>query len=325
MRYIKTYESYKDVKKIEEKWNKNILLLHDVELSNSDEKLFIEVFEKLLKNYKVDESIKLEIRQYIEETQLLNEGFFDKFKERFTKAAEVSKKLSDKGEEVLGKILDASKDAVSFTKKIGEGIKKLFIEVIESGKKYFQEQLTTKLKGKIEEVVKNDKEGLISDLKTIREVLNFYRKDFLGKLLKTKEENMVKVLTSDLESVAESMINEEKGNVISTFVHNIEKIPPFNLLHKVEVMGKKGAESLIKVASEITQKLGGPNFELPVVAIFVGIAVEYATKSSGGGFLLNLAGSGTPFGLAIIGIKYLASFIAVITAIDAIIGGKLLG
>jgi hypothetical protein len=328
MKHIRNYQCYKNYKNLQEKkFNENILLVHDIELNGNDLQLFKNVFEKLLTRYKVDESIKLEIRNYIQETDMINESFFDKLKERFPKAAEVSKKLSDKAEGVLNKVLQASKDAVSFVKKIGEGIKDLFFKVIEKSKKIIEEQIKGgKLKEKIEELVSSKKEGLKKDILEIKKVLDFYRKDFLNKLLSLKDKNMTEFLSKEQEPVVESLLLE-KGNVIATLVHRIEDIPPFSLLHKVAQAGEAGASQLIKAISDLTTKLGGPNFTLPVIALIIGTVLEYMIKNLAIGedsWIMSLVGN-TPFGYAIKGIKYTALFISIISIINAVSGEKILG
>ena len=325
MKHLRNFDSYKKQKQINESYNQKVLLLHDVELGKTDEELFRNIFEKVLTNYKISNDIKSEIRSYITETEMLNEGFFDKLKERFPKAAEVSKALSDKAEAALGNILNKVKDAVSFVKKIGEGIKEFFMAIFEKGKKFFTEQIQGgKLKGKIDELTKTKKEGLVADLKTIKEVTNFYRKDFMSKLLASKEKNMTEFLSKEQEPIAEAMLTEGK-NVIATLVHGVERFPPFSWLHKIAQAGEAGAAALVKAISELTQKLGGPSFELPVVVLLVGIVIEQIIKGSAGHWLINLAGSTTPLGMAIAGIKMVAFFVALIVALDATIGEKILG
>lgn len=325
MRYIKNYNDYNQKRLIENNFNSKIELFENIELNSTDEKLFIDLFNKLLTNYKVDKSIKLEISKYISDNQILNEGFFDKLKERFPKAAEVSKKLSDKAEGVLNNILQKAKDAISFVKKIGEGIKELFINVINTSKTYFEEQIKGgKLKQKIEEVAKTKKEGLKSDIQEIKKVLDFYRKDFISKLISSSEKNMTDFLSNDQEPITESMILE-KGNVIATLVHGVEKIPPFSWLHKLAKAGEAGASQFIKLLSDITSKMGGPSFVLPVIALIVGVTFEQIVKAKAGGWLITLAGSTTPLGMAISGMKMVAAFIALLTVIDALVGEKILG
>jgi hypothetical protein len=321
MKYIKTYESHKINKLLQEDFDRKISILHNVELSGTDEELFKRVFEKVVESIK-DESVKQEIKNYVSESQLLNEGFFDKLKERFPKAAEVSKSLSDKAEGILSSILQKVKDAVSFVKKMTEGISEFFKMAIEKGKAFYMEQLKTgELKAKVDELVKTKKEGLKTDLVTIKNVLNFYRKDFMGKINNSITSNLTNFLNKEQTPIAESMLNEG-GNVISTLVHGIESIPPFSWLEALAKSGEKGAAAVVAALSSLTQKLGGQAFQLPVVAILIGLFIEQVIKGQAGHWLLELAGP-TPLGMAIKGIKITASIIAFIVAVDSVIGGQL--
>jgi hypothetical protein len=321
MRYIKTYESYKTNKLLQEDFDRKIAILHNVELGGTDEELFKRIFDKVVESIK-DESIKQEIKNYVSESELLNEGFFDKLKERFPKAAEVSKSLSDKAEGILSGILQKVKDAVSFVKKMTEGISEFFKMAIEKGKAFYMEQLKTgQLKAKVDELVKTKKEGLKADIITIENVLDFYRRDFMGKINNTITTNLTNFLTKEQTPIAESMLNEG-GNVISTLVHGIEAIPPFSWLEALAKSAEKGAAAIINALSSLTQKLGGEAFQLPVIAILIGLLIEQIIKGQAGHWLLELAGP-TPLGMAIKGIKMTASIIAFIVAVDSVIGGQL--
>lgn len=318
MKYIKNYRSYSSERILEA----NLQILSDINLSDD---ISVDIFNNLLNNYKVDESIKNEISLYVNESLMINEAFFDKLKDRFTKASTVSNILSDKAESILNSILQKTKDLLSFVKKVSEGIKELFLNTIEKSKKYYQEQIKNgKLKSKIEEIAKSKKEGLLKDSQEIKKVINFYRKEFLSKLINSTQKNLSEFLSKEQEPIVESLLLE-KGNVIATLVHGIEKIPPFSWLHSLAQAGEAGASQFIKVLSDITNKMGGPSFTLPVVALIIGVVFEQVIKGEAGGWLISLAGSTTPFGMAISAMKMIASFIALLTIIDATIGEKILG
>lgn len=322
MKHVRSYESYKKHKLVQEDFNKKILILKDIDLDSNQEVFFMDVFEKLLNNSKYNESIKSEIAIYIE-SEKINENFFDKLKERFPKAAEVSKLLSDKAEVALGNIISKVKDIVSFVTKISDGIKEIFIMMIEAGKKFFLEQLKIgKLKDKLEELKKSKKEGLVKEIKLIKDVLGFYRRGFIDKLSSKIKTNLSSFFNNEHEPVVEALLLE-KGNVIATLIHKIEEIPPFSLLHKIASSSEKGANLLIETMSEFTQAMGGPEFQLPVVALLVGLSIEYMVKSTTGHWLLELTGP-TPLGMAIKGIKITATFIALISALDGILGTEFL-
>jgi hypothetical protein len=319
LKHLKTFNSYQK-KRINEKFE----LLSDMDLS--DDTLFKLVFEKLLNDKKVDDEIRFEIQNYISTNESLNEGFFDKLKERFPKATAVSQLLSDKAEAVLSGILQKCKDAVSFVTQMKQGIKELFTNTITASKTLFEQQFKTgKLKDKLEEIKKTQNEGLLTDIKTMKAVTDFYRQHFLGKVMTTTDTNLTQFLTNEQEPVVESLETlNEAGNVISTLVHKIESIPPFSWLHKVATAAEKGINFLIQVLSDLTVALGGPAFKIPVIALILAIGVEYMVKSTTGHWLMNLVGP-TPLGTAIHGIKIVASFIASIVIIDSVVGGVVLG
>lgn len=321
MRYIKSFESYKTNKLLQEDFDRKIAILHDVELGGTDEDLFKRVFNKVVESIK-DESVKQEIKNYILESQLLNEGFFDKLKERFPKAAQVSKSLSDKAEALLSGILQKVKDAVSFVKKITEGIKDFFKSAIQKGKEFYINQLKSgQLKTKVDELIKTKKDGLIADLKTIKYISEFYSLKFFYNMDNSITKNFTNFLSKEQNPISESILNEG-ANVIATLVHGIENVPPFSWLEAIAKSGEKGAATVIAAVSSLTQKLGGPAFQLPVIAILVGILIEQIIKGQAGHWLLELAGP-TPLGLAIKGIKITASIVAFIVAVDSVIGGRL--
>lgn len=318
--YIKGYNKFINEKN---NHNENILSLDGINVNQSDETMFLDIFNIHLS--KLDESLKQEIELYLSKTQLLKEGFFDKLKERFPKASQVSKSLSDKGSKVLKKILDASKNAVSFVKNIKNGIKDFFSKMLEKGKDFISNHIKNgEIKKKIDELNDKQKLGLITDIKTGKEVTSWYNETFLSKLFKSVDKNMVNFMESDQEPISESKIYES-GNVISTLVHKLEEIPPFSWLEKVAKAGEAGTNKLFQILSNITHKMGGPSFELPVIALLLGVVFEQFIKGQTGHWLIELVGSGTPFGLAIKGIKMIALVIACIVSIDAIIGGKLMG
>lgn len=313
--YIKSFNNYISEDKF--------IHLDNVDINNTDNELFESFLRSMIKSIK-DKNIKNELKGYIE-TNSVNEGFFDKLKERFPKAAKVSNVISDKAEKVLGKIIQGAKDLTQFVGKLKNGIKEFFQKVLNNTKdKVIKEVKNGKISDKIKELNDKEKEGLKKDIKTGREVSKWYSKTFLDKITNSTDKNLSKFLKKEQEPIAESMINE-KGNVISTLVHGIEEIPPFSWLAKVAKSGEAGANKLIDVLSNLTQKMGGPKFELPVIAVLIGIVFEQIVKGQSGHWLLELVGSGTPLGLAIKGIKMTALVIACILAIDSIIGDKILG
>jgi len=312
--YIKTFNTYISEDKF--------IHLDNVNVTSGNNVMFRQIVESMVESVK-DDTIKLEIKNYVQES--INEGFFDKLKDRFPKATKVSNAISDKAEKVLGKIIQGAKDLTQFVGKIKDGIKDFFKSVLDKARdKVIQQVKKGKLSDKIKELNDKEKDGLKKDLKTGREVTKWYTSEFLKKISNSTDKNFGKFLKKEQEPVTESIINE-KGNVIATLVHGIEEIPPFSWLAKVAKVGEAGANKLIDVLSKLTNKMGGPSFELPVIAVLIGIVFEQLVKGQSGHWLLELVGSGTPLGLAIKGIKMTALVIACILAIDSVIGDKILG
>lgn len=316
---IKNYNNFIQDKRV----NKLIKETVGINLIQTNEEIFNDVFESLL-NKVSDENIKNELVNYINYTQI-NEDFFTKLKDRFPKASQVSNLLSDKAEKVLSDILQKSKDMVAFISDISSKIKQFFIDSIEQLKENFIELIKNgKLKEKISSLNDKDKEGLHVDIKTGRSVIKWYRTEFLQKFLSSFSKNSSEFFGKEQEPIAESMLNEG-GNVIATLVHGLEKYPPFSWLHKVQQAGEAGANKLVDVLSEVTVKMGGPKFTLPVIAALLGVVLEQMVKGQVGHGLLDLFGATTPLGMAIKGLKMVAMFIAFIVAVDAVIGEKILG
>lgn len=321
MKHIRNYSSYKQERLVKEDFNRKVMMLSDIELTGSDEVVFKNIFESLLSKV-TDETIQSEINSYIIKEELLNEGFFDKLKDRFPKAAKVSNILSDRAESTLRTILQKATDAVSFIKKIIDGIKDLFSKTIAKAKEFFSVQLKTgELKKKLDEISNTNKEGLVKDAKTCKTILDFYRKLFISKFSNLAQSGLTNFFNSEQTPVSESMINE--ANVIATLVHGIEKVPPFSILHQIASGAEKGINVIFNLFSEFTKSLGGPSFQLPVIAVLLSLSIEYIIKNVSGHWLLELAGP-SPLGMAIKGIKITATLVAAISAIDAILDSGLL-
>lgn len=307
-KHVTSFNNYKSIKN---NYNKNINFLSDIKITENNQELYNSIIEKLIYGLK-SELIKEELINYIS-SEIINEEFSPK---------NILNKVSDKAKNILINILHKANGIMSFINRISDGIRELFIQLITSAKKFLLEQLKLgALKAKLEELKNHKKEGLIKEIKLLKEVLNFYRKDFL-KIFKNKSD---KNLTSVLEPISESILNESSNeNVINTIIGKIESIPPFSFLHKIASASEKGANLIIQSISELTESLGGPSFQLPVIALLVGLCIEYMVKSSTGHWLLELVGT-SPIGMVIKGVKITATFIALISALDSTLGSNFIG
>lgn len=328
MKYIKKFNNYKTDIIFEKKFNETAIAFKGVELNQSDISIFIDVFNSYLNRWNIDESIKYEIEDYIHSInfneEILNESFFNKLKGGYRKASEISKGLTNSAKNVLGDILKATKNALEFVNKISDGIKEIFISVISTAKTTFKQMIIKgELKSKIDELTNTKKQGLVKDLKVIKELILFYKKDFLPKLLDINKSKMTEFLSKEQTPITEAF-KEKASNVISVLVRGVGKIPPFSWFNLVAKAGEAGANKLISSISKLTENLGGPNFELPVIALLVGVAIKQIVKSHTDSWLLTLATSTTPLGMAIFGMKIVAMFIGLIVTLDAVLGTNFL-
>jgi len=130
------------------------------------------------------------------------------------------------------------------------------------------------------------------------------------KLTPLAEESLKKY--NDLFQINESLLG--------SFIHKLETIPPFSWLAKVKEAGEKGANLIITVLSEVTAKLGGPKFVLPVLAALLGIAFEQYIKGMAKEQLLGVAVyTAVPFMVPIVKfLGFVAMFIAAVLVIDEV-------
>jgi hypothetical protein len=316
-------------------------------------KLFGKVFENYLDEIKTDlfnnDTLKefctnknIELIDYVCELAInnrinesyaeLNETFFDNLKQRFDKAKDVVSNLSDKAKDALQAIVSKAKDILSFIGSIKDIItnaaKDIFNNTFNKIKAKLQSDKS--FKQKTEELLSKNKNGLVSELKTAKDVVVFYKTKFVT-AISTQIENALKSLLGkeDLPVVptTESLILEGENNVISKLLGNISHIPPFSWLHEVAHAGQKAANTVIKTLSNLTEKIGGPSFTLPTIAVLLGIAFEINVKGLVKGGLLNMVATySVPFlGIIINTLGVIATFLATISIIDSIAGTNIGG
>lgn len=308
-----------------------MLLLSDMDLSLNNEGLKVQIVEKLYNDLPhfdkvtIDELFKAHNITSI--TESVNEAFWDKLTKRVGKATEVSKVISDKAENILKGMLNKASKAVDFVNKLLNAFKDLINNVIIDVKDTVSKKLGKdgKFTNKVKEVFEKDKNAFTKDLKTAKEVYSFYKKDFSSNILKHFKNNLGKFFSKEHEPIPESYnygLNEGK-NVLSTFIHGVEKIPPFSWLHKVASIGEKGTGKIIEGISFITDKLGGPKFTLPTIAVLIGVAFEYKIKGSVKSGILSIFGDAFTGGFLSV-ISWIATFIAAVIVIDQVTGNKIM-
>jgi len=282
---------------------------------------------------------------------LITEGeFFDKLKKRYDKAKTVVKNFSDDAKKALEKIIDAANTAVDFVTNVVNKIGTYTTNILTNTKQKIYNKLSSD-KRITEEVKKIDKENILTDLKTAKNVYDFYKTKLKDSLIKKIKEGLTKATTAPEEggedegtrkkseeqkdAVAESLlfmkqINEgvvDMGkNVIATIVHKLEEVPPFNWLAKVKDAAEQGVNKLIESLSFLTKNLGGPAFNLPVIATVIAIAIEYNIKGLAKSGLIETAlDFAIPFiGIVIKVVAMIATIMACIELIDKLTGGTIL-
>lgn len=331
MRNIKKYNEFVKENKLITYSKSNMILLSDLDLSKDDESMMVQIIEKLYSDLSVSDKKKIDIFLEISEsklTDIVNESFWDKFSSRIDKASEVSEVLPKESEGILKKLVRKAGQAMNFIGKLLSSAKEWISNVM----KEVKDKITGKLKSdsKFAEAVKKvsseDENGFVKDLKTSGTVYTFYKKDLLGSFLTSIKNSLGGFFTKEQEPIPESFEYEtnEGKNVLSTFIHGVEKIPPFSWLHKVATLGEKGANKIIEGLSWITDKLGGPKFILPTIAILLGVAFEYKIKGTVKHGILHVLGDAFTGGLLSV-ISWIATFVAAIIVIDQIAGKNVLG
>jgi len=323
MKYIKKYFEYNQHNHI------NILTINESDL-------FYNFVDYYYNSNLISDNDRLTLEKYTNyslSNYLINENFFDKLKSRYDKAATVVKNIPDGAKKALSSVIDAAKSSVEFVKNLVKQLNNSISNILNN--------TTNKIKNKllsdnnfinaIKKQATTSKDGIIKDMKTCKDVVSFY-KTKLGTILSDKLTNgFTQVVTNDdlpiEEKLAQIKENLTMGkNVISSFIHGIEKIPPFNMLHKVKELGEKGANYIIKALSYFTKQMGGQEFDLPVVASLIGIAMEYNIKGLAKHGLLDTIGLITVPVIATLikTVAWCATFIAAVMVIDDILGLNIL-
>jgi len=303
MHKIRKYNEFIKESKLAEYGKTNMILLSGVDLSKGDENIMINVLEKLYANLSKVDKKKIDIFLEKRESKLsdiINESFWDKLTSRVDKAAEISDVLPDESESMLKKLMKKAGQAVNFIGKLLKSTKEWITNVIKEVMNKVSDSL--RKNGKLHEAVKKavheDENNFVKDLKVSNSVYKFYKTELLGSLLTKMKDNLGNFLSKEQEPIPENFEYTNEGkNVLSTWIHGIEKIPPFSWLEKVAHLGEKGANKIIEGLSFITNKLGGPKFVLPTIAVLLGIAFEYKIKGTIKHGILSVLGDAFTGGL----------------------------
>lgn len=329
---IKKYNEFSNnCNKLSEYYKTNMTLLYNIDISKSNEIVMSKIVESLYKKLNINERNKVDIflnNCNSELCDVINESFWDKLTKRIDKASEVSNVLPDESEGILKKLIRKAGQAVDFISKILQSIKDWIANMI----KDVISKVTERIKGdgkfseSVKKVLKEEENEFIKDLKIAGSVYEFYKTDLLNTLVGSMKKSITNFLSNEQNPIPENFeyITNEGKNVLSTWVHGIEKIPPFSWLEKVATIGEKGANKVIEGLSLLTNKLGGPKFTLPTIAVLIGIVFEYNIKSTVKHGILSIFGDAFTGGLLHV-ISWIATFIAAVVMIDQISGVNILG
>lgn len=298
---------------------------------NRPDELFLEFFEYFFESNIISKTERFILESNINRFYIVKENFFDKLKTRYDKAKEVVKDFSDKAKESLEKIVKAAKDAAEFVNKMVENLKNTISNILKSSRGKMIEFLkrSDELIKKIKEIETSNKEGLIKDLKIAKEVSTFYYAKFTDSIINKIKEAFKSFIKDDDVTIEEkmSMIYEssEPKNMIAKLVHNLESIPPFSWLDNIEKAGEKGANVIFSGLSQLTDKLGGPKFSLPVIAAIFGFALEQKVKNFFKSGIIDFVSFYTiPFVATLVKVvSWIALLLAIFVVVDAILGTNL--
>ena len=248
-----------------------------------------ELFYFLVEEFWKSDLLSLEEKMILEKevfnpiSYLIQENFYDKFKDRFDKAKQVATDITQGAKDSLEKIVDAAKSAMDFINKMKEFLSKQIKSILTTTKDKIKAKLKTNQKflSEAKSKLSSDKSAFLGELEMLKGVVNFYQTKFYVSLESQIVNAMTKFLTSEDKEVpvAEKIqIIKEGSNMIDKLVHGLNTIPPFSWIDKLQKIGEKGANFIIQQLSFITEKLGGPSFTLPITAVLLGIAFEYNVK-----------------------------------------------
>ena len=204
---------------------------------------------------------KIELPKYFLKECLINES--------------VIKTLSEKGKNILQKLANTASNVISFLTNIKKELSKHITDVLTKSKELIKTKLSQdkNFLDAIKKELNADRNAFLHDVKTCKEVSDFYTTKFKECIINNVMETLKKFLTQK-QSIKESL----DFNVIDNLVKHLHKIPPYAWLDMLHHSGTHGAEHLVNGLSYITKHLGGPEFKLPVISSLFGIAFEYNIK-----------------------------------------------
>jgi hypothetical protein len=299
----------------------------------------VNIFNNIYKSILESNRLSNEEKELLINSLPINEGFISDFKEALVKAKD---KAKDKAKQVIDKVIDWADSGVEFIKKIINYLKEKITEMFNNVSDMKANLLKNeKFVNIVTKAKKTNIDELLSELKVLAKVATFYTKDFVTKLLSKLSEVLSNVIGKSDEKLTENMfvtlgkitegISVDALNSIQHMLNvpgvervidKIEHMPPFSYLHSIKNYGEAGIKFLVSQLSALTKFLGGPEFEIPVIASLLAIGIEYNIKSMANNAIL-LTGVGIVFPPAKIvlgGVVTIASFLAAYSVIKTLVG-----
>lgn len=229
-----------------------------------------------------EERVLLEY-ELINPVEYINENFFDKLKSRYDKAKLVATDISQGSKDALEKLIDAAKQVTDFITQIKGLLSKQVKLILTQTKDKIKSNLKSNQKfiTEVKSKMSSDKSAFLGEIEILKDIITFYQTKFYIALESTIISGLTNFLSKEDKevSIVEKLtILNESSNMIDKLVHGLNSVPPFSWIDKLQKVGEKGSNFIIKQLSFITQKLGGPYFELPITAVILGIAFEVNIK-----------------------------------------------
>jgi len=225
------------------------------------------------------------------QNEYLSESLLDTIKKGIR-----SLKDSDIGKSVIDKLSTLVQNAKSFSIYLSDLLKKsydkilgYFVKKFDSPKKVFIEGIK-KDKTKIKTLAKN----IRHEQKLLTETISFWLKD-IPKILYDSIRGIYskEIIKECMEYNGDFIFELSKFNLLyeseeqkgiyaflNKITHKLEKIPPFNLLKKIQDIGESGSNLFLTKFSELTKKLGGPGvYEFVAISSIAGFFFEYYVKN----------------------------------------------
>jgi hypothetical protein len=225
---------------------------------------------------------------------------------------------------VLNKLIDTTNKVQDFITKVINILRDRLSSVLSSSTNKLKDKLkaNSNFVSKLQELKNNS--TLLSELDLCKNVAKFYKESFIDKFISSIKTNLISSLQlkENVDAILES--DMENKNKIVNIANKLSHIPPFSWLHNIQKLGEKTATNIVSVMSDITNKLGGPSFTLPVICALLGIAFEMNVKGLiKAGIIDMISYYSIPFiSLPVKFIGLVATFIAVVDIVDEITTSK---